>query len=178
MIYMRILFLLSVLFTGLLMYGCDNEEYIDTPEIAVAPAPVITDTPSVDRLPAKRQFNIGNTNYLFDVSDHSLEELRELLERVDEISQLERDQYDDLEIVMILHGPDIEWFREDNYEQNRQLVDLAAKLDAYEVIDMKVCEMTLNKRGVDKDDIPAFIESVPFAPDEFKRLTGEGYINL
>ena len=116
------------------MYGCDNEEYIDTPEIAVAPAPVITDTLSVDRLPAKRQFNIGNTNYLFDVSDHSLEELRELLERVEEISQLERDQYDDLEIVMILHGPDIEWFREDNYEQNRQLVDLAAKLDAYKVI--------------------------------------------
>ena len=38
--------------------------------------------------------------------------------------------------------------------------------------------MTLNKRGVDKDDIPAFIESVPFAPDEFKRLTSEGYINL
>ena len=131
---MRILFLLSVLFTGSLMYGCDNEEYIDTPEIAVAPAPVITDTLSVDRLPAKRQFNIGNTNYLFDVSDHSLEELRELLERVDEISQFERDQYDDLEIVMILHGPDIEWFREDNYEQNRQLVDLAAKLDAYKVI--------------------------------------------
>ena len=79
---------------------------------------------------------------------------------------------------MVIHGPDIDLFKKDNYENNQQLIDLAARLDAYDVIDMKVCQRTMEMRGVEREEIPSFIESVPFAPTEIKERLNDGYINL
>ncbi|MBT7951335.1 MAG: hypothetical protein HN764_06915 [Gammaproteobacteria bacterium] len=125
-----------------------------------------------------RQFNIDNTQYLFDVSDHSPEELKALLSRAEEIRETHAEGYDDLDIVLILHGPDINIFRQENYIQHKPLVDLAAKLDAFEIIDMKICETSMSSMGVERSEVPAFIESVPYAPDEIRRLGNEGYIRL
>lgn len=141
-----------------------------------SPAPVIKAEPGSET--PKTQFTIGNRSYLFDISNHSFEELESLLQRAQEISQFDKKNYYDLEIVMILHGPDIDWFTRKNQEKNRRLIDLAAKLDAFDIIDMKVCETSMIRRGVKREDIPAFIETVPYAPDEMKKLTAEGYINL
>lgn len=124
------------------------------------------------------QFNIGNRSYLFDVSEHSREELEALLQRAQEISQLKSENYDQLEIVLILHGPDIDWFTRQNYDQNKNLVDLAARLDAFNIIDLKVCESTMINRNVNREELPPFIESVPYAPDEINRLLQENFINL
>lgn len=124
------------------------------------------------------QFTIGNKSYLFDISNHNIEELEALLRRAQDVTQLDSSNYGDLEIVMILHGPDIDWFTQQNYERNLELVDLAAKLDAFDIIDMKVCETAMSARGVKREDIPSFIETVPYAPDEMQRLLDEGYINL
>jgi len=124
------------------------------------------------------QFNIGNTKYLFDVSDHSPTELESLLQRAEEIREAHADGYDDLDIVLILHGPDINIFRQENYNKHKPLVDLAAKLDAFDIIDMKICEKSLLTMGIERSEVPAFIESVPYAPDEIRRLSKEGYINL
>lgn len=124
------------------------------------------------------QFNIGNTKYLFDVSDHSPTELESLLQRAEEIRETHADGYDDLDIVLILHGPDINIFRQENYNKHKPLVDLAAKLDAFDIIDMKICEKSMSVMGVERSEVPAFIESVPYAPDEIRRLGEEGYINL
>ena len=111
-------------------------------------------------------------------SNHSIEELEALLIRAEEVSQTHPADFDDLEIVMILHGPDIDWFTQQNYEHNQKLIDLAARLDAYDVIDMKVCEATMQKRGVIQEDLPGFIESVPYAPTEIKYRLQNDYINL
>ncbi|MBL1142859.1 MAG: hypothetical protein D8M62_12510 [Proteobacteria bacterium] len=121
---------------------------------------------------------IENKSYLFDVSNHTIDEFEALLTRAEEVSQAHAPGYEDLKIEMIIHGPDIDWFTQQNYEINRQLVDLAARLDAYDIIDMKVCEKTMTKRGVDREDIPSFIESVPYAPIEIEKRLQEGYINL
>lgn len=121
---------------------------------------------------------IENKSYLFDVSDHSVDELQALLTRAEEVSQAQSPEYMDLKIVMVIHGPDIEWFTQQNYGDNRQLIDLAARLDAYDIIDMKVCEKTMTDRGVDREDLPSFIESVPYAPVEIEHRLREGYINL
>jgi uncharacterized protein len=172
--------LIVCLFTvcSLCLGGCDKTE--DT--MANKQLPAVPKSPPVraDAVmpPPQTQFTIGNKSYLFDVSDHSFEELDSLLKRAQEISQFDKNNFEDLEIVMILHGPDIEWFTRKNYEKNQQLIDLAARLDALDIIDMKVCESAMNSRGVKREEIPAFIESVPYAPDELKRLAGEGYINL
>lgn len=160
----------------------DKELQTDNSQVEISADQQPDDINSQPGLPQgdnnKTQFNIGNKSYLFDVSDHSLEELEALLERAHEISQVGQDGTNDLEIVMILHGPDIEWFTQDRYEENRKLIELAEKLDAFEVIDMKVCETAMDSRGVKREDIPDFIESVPYAPDEIRKLLQEGYINL
>lgn len=123
-------------------------------------------------------YNPGNDRYVFDVGNHSVEELQALLVRIEEITDASPEAFDNLEIVMVLHGPEIDLFTRSNYAQNRRLVDLAAKLDAFRVVDMKVCETAINSLGIDQGEIPAFIESVPYAPDELQRLLEQGYINL
>ncbi len=128
--------------------------------------------------PTQKQFKIGNKRYLFDVTNHSMEELKDLLARIEEITELSPESFDQLEMVMVLHGPDIDLFRQSNYSENKQLVDLAAKLDKFKVVDMKVCETAMGSLGVGRDDMPPFIELVPYAPDTIRRLEQEGYINL
>lgn len=141
-----------------------------------SPAVSIADAPIPE--PADVQIEIGNTRYLFVLADHSTKDLLDLLTRTDEIARTSLDHFDELEIALIIHGPTVEIFTEKNYQKNKELVDLAARLDAFKVIDLKICERSLSGRGVTRDEIPSFIESVPYAPDEIKRLTEEGYINL
>lgn len=124
------------------------------------------------------QFSVGNSQYVFDVTDHSREELHALLKRADEIATVSSKQFNELDIALILHGPDIDWFARKNYEQNKELVDLAARLDALEVIDLKVCQKAMQQYGYLDEDIPAFIDRVPYAPDELRRLEGSGYFRL
>ncbi len=137
-----------------------------------------TDTAPVSVAVSSQEPEIENKSYLFDVSNHSIEELEALLIRAEEVSQTHPADFDNLEIVMILHGPDIDWFTQQNYRQNQKLIDLAAKLDAYDVIDMKVCETTMQSRGVIPSDLPSFIEPVPYAPTEIRDRLQNGYINL
>ena len=175
----------------LMLFGCDQDmtpETNNTSSSLSAPTVANNEIPDYKRLDdgagkensgtTQTQFHVGNKKYLFDVSDHSVAELEALLERADEITQMPSDDYAELEIVMILHGPDIDWFKQQNYESNKRMVDLAEKLDANEIIDLKVCETAMTKMGVQQDELPAFIETVPYAPDEMKRLFSEGYINM
>lgn len=191
MIKQTLQLILVSIFVGTIISGCEQEmtpsttiekATLSTPGAAkieeISPDKTNDDSSLEQSPPLQTQFNVGNKSYLFDVSDHSLEELEALLLRAEEITQMSSDDYDDLEIVMILHGPDIDWFTQQNYKQNKQLVDLAARLDAYDIIDMKVCETAMDSLGVERAEIPPFIESVPYSPDEMKRLLQEGYINL
>ena len=162
----------SLFLSGLIFIsGCDNDSYANNSTAEITEVPVVE--PIKEPVP-----EIDNKNYLFDVSMHSIEELEALLARADEVSQTHPQDFEELEIVMIIHGPDIDWFTHKNYEHNQKLIDLAAKLDAYDVIDMKVCERTMQKRGVDHNDLPEFIEPVPYAPATMEELLNEGYINL
>ncbi|NKB38658.1 MAG: hypothetical protein GKR93_16110 [Gammaproteobacteria bacterium] len=148
-------------------------------EVQVSKAIAPSDSTEIEQVTDNNaQFNIGNTQYLFNLSDHTPEDLEALLQRAEEIRDTQADGYDELEIVMVLHGPDINIFRQENYAKHKALVDLAAKLDAFDIIDMKICETTMSNMGVERSEVPAFIESVPYAPDEIRRLGNEGYINL
>ncbi|HKK15282.1 MAG TPA: DsrE family protein [Gammaproteobacteria bacterium] len=177
--YSSVLLIFAIAFS--LLSACEKDENVTagspaTVTASAEPEPVRREL-SETTIP-QRQFNIGNKRYLFDISDHTIEEMESLLSRAREISELNMDDYSDLEIVMIIHGPDIDWFTRKNLERNHRLIDLAAKLDAFDIIDMKVCKKTMDNRGVKREEIPAFIESVPYAPDEIKRLNEAGYINL
>jgi intracellular sulfur oxidation DsrE/DsrF family protein len=115
---------------------------------------------------------------LFDLVGHSEQQLLSLMNRAKQMAERAGDDREALEIALVLHGPDIDFFATRNYQRYRTLVDLAAQLDAYDVIDFKACIVALRERGFAKPDIPAFIELVPFGPDEIRRLEQRGYITL
>lgn len=124
--------------------------------------------PAIDRTVASR--------YFFDVYGHTAEEITALLRRAqtthDELPEAEQDS---ISIALVLHGPDITFFTSDNYAQYRELVDLAASLDAQGYVDLKICTTSVSRRGFDAAQFPSFIEFVPYGPDEIRRLESEGY---
>ena len=172
----------SLLLGLLLLASCEQDNQATA--VTIAPVaqqePVITMTePTLSsHIQTDSQFTIDNKRYLYDISEHSIEELRLLLQRAEDITQAGGNSLEDLEIVMILHGPDIGWFTLDNYNDNKELVDLAKKLDTFDVIDLKVCETSMENLKINRKQIPLFIESVPYAPDEINRLSDEGYTHL
>ncbi|GJM06020.1 MAG: hypothetical protein DHS20C09_20160 [marine bacterium B5-7] len=174
-LFLKTIFLASPLFC---LSACESEVESDDNKLIVSTTAnnemaALQKEPPVITAP-----EIENKSYLFDITNHSIEELEALLVRAEEVSQAHPADFEDLEIVMIIHGPDIDLFRSQNYTENKQLIDLAARLDTYDVIDMQVCETTMSMRGVDREDIPSFIESVPYAPFEINQRLQDGYINL
>ena len=173
----KCLFQLTViaLYTGC---GDGNAPPAATGTVHGSPVASTTQTIASTPVPAQTQFTIGNKRYLFDVTSHSTEDMVALLQRTAEITQDMPADLDDLEIVMILHGPDLDWFTRRNYDKNREMVDLAARLDVLEIIDIKACETAMESRGIDSSELPAFIETIPYAPDEIARLQALDYVTL
>ncbi len=174
---------LPLLFGILMTSACDQADQpsavtVTPPTVEAMPVITLSETSQPVHVQTDSQFTIGNKRYLYDISEHSIEDLKLLLQRAEEITQAETDNLEDLKIVMILHGPDIGWFTIDNYDDNKELVDLAKRLDTFDIIDLKVCETTMESMEIDRNQLPPFIESVPYAPDEFIRLSDEGYIHL
>ncbi len=114
--------------------------------------------------------------YFFDVYGHTAEEITALLRRAQaKHDELPEDEQDSITIALVLHGPDIKFFTADNYAQYRELVDLAASLDAQGYVDLKICTKSVSSRGLDAAQFPRFIEFVPYGPDEINRLKSQGY---
>ncbi len=129
-------------------------------------------------LSGNQPITIGQTHYLFDIANHKPHEIKTLLERAEMLSKEVKTSDHKTRIAMVIHGPDIEVFDQKNYEQNKEIIDLAARLDASDIIDFKVCKRTAKERGIDTSNFPSFIEIIPFAGDELQRLKTEGYTEI
>lgn len=92
-----------------------------------------------------------------------------LAERVDNLNA-----YDP--IVFVLHGDEAHAFRYRNQEQHKELIDLAERLEKSNVIDIRICETWMRANGVDRSELPEFVDTVPLGPAEEARLRREGYI--
>ncbi len=73
-------------------------------------------------------------------------------------------------VAFVIFGPPVSIFFKENYQKNQKVVDLAAKLTALKVIDVKVCQFSYIKAGLDGEDLLPFVSTVPFGPDELTRL--------
>ena len=101
-----------------------------------------------------------------------------LLDRAEELAMRPQAQGGDASVVLVLHGPEVEFFSIRNYEKYKEIVDQAARLDAFDVVDVKICQTMLDVQGIERDDIPSFIEQVPLGPDEVERLRLQGYVSF
>lgn len=76
-------------------------------------------------------------------------------------------------IAFVLHGPEVEIFFRENYRRYKPIVDLAARLSALRVVDIKICRTRLRHLDAREESLFPFVGSVPFGPAEIERLTGE-----
>ncbi|CCK74398.1 conserved hypothetical protein [Oleispira antarctica RB-8] len=110
-----------------------------------------------------------------NVALHTLAELKQLLEQAEKIANDDSEYHTDEPISIVLHGEEINAFIRSNYRSNKALVDLAARLDAFNVIDVKVCKRWMGANGIMESQLPPFVEPVPFGAGERARLEKAGY---
>ena len=110
-----------------------------------------------------------------DIALHTLSELKQLLEQAEEIANGKSQYNTDEPIAVVLHGEEIKAFVRSNYRSNKALVDLAARLDAFNIIEVKVCKRWMGANGIMENQLPPFVESVPFGAGERDRLQKAGY---
>jgi intracellular sulfur oxidation DsrE/DsrF family protein len=127
--------------------------------------------------PPKRETG-ENDAIVIDVVLHDRKEILGMLKRAEALAMTPNPVERPRQIALVLHGPEIEHFRISKYQNNQDIVDLAAKLDAFNVIDVKMCNTMMNVLEVDRREIPAFIEIVPYGPAEVERLQQQGFIKL
>jgi len=113
--------------------------------------------------------------YMAQIRLHTPMEIEVLLERASKLVE-QAQHYESFEpIAVVLHGNEADAFRFGNYQRYRKLIDLAARLDAFNVIDVKICETWMRMNNVQRSELPAFVDTVPFGPAEKRTLRREGY---
>jgi hypothetical protein len=164
---MHRLIILAALTTALLAFI-----YSDRLGMEFAPAP--------GDIPAADGKTIDHANpperAVLDITVHTVEELQVLFERAETLAQTPRVKEDNASVVLVLHGPEVEFFSTRNYDRYREIVDRAAHLDALDIVDVRICQTMMAARGIARDDIPPFIEQVPLGTIEVERLLGDGYV--
>lgn len=115
---------------------------------------------------------------LADIRVHSAEELMQLLSRVDRLFLQNEARPENIKpVVFLLHGEEARTLFKSQYRENKNVVDLAAKLSAFGVVDIKVCERWAGNKGLDVSNLQPFVGTVPYAPAEQRQLLGEqGYV--
>jgi uncharacterized protein len=108
--------------------------------------------------------------YVARILNDSPEEVANALERVEKLYTEGQLPQGANPIAIILHGPEVEIFFKDNYEEYKRIVDLAARLSAFGVVDVRVCETQSGIMGRSRTSIHSFIGTVPFGPTAVKRL--------
>lgn len=116
--------------------------------------------------------------YVFSVTVETAQELDVVLNRAEEL----RDLYDPEQhnrIAIILHGDELQLFQKNNYSTNMSLVDRARILDQDNIIDIQACQTRMRQLNIEQNELPSFIEQIPFAPAEIERLEKEeGFTRL
>jgi intracellular sulfur oxidation DsrE/DsrF family protein len=112
---------------------------------------------------------------VYDVTVHDAARLEALLIRLKELSKGPKSGPRAPRLSLVLHGPELNFFDLRNYSRYMSIVDLAAQLTAFGVIEVKACRTRMDDLDLTEEDFPGFIEYVPYGPDEVQRLKNEGY---
>ncbi len=121
---------------------------------------------------------LEDTRYVADIELHTTAELHSVLERAEQllVNGL-APQSNPATITFILHGPEVISLLRKNYLQHKATVDLAARLSALGVLEVKACETWMGGNSVRPEELQPFVGTVSYAPGEVRRLTDEeGYL--
>lgn len=115
--------------------------------------------------------------YLADLQLNTSQELHSVMQRVEQLLNKGELSLDTSHpIAFVLHGPEVRSLLKQNYSRHRGMVDLAAKLSALGVVDIRACETWMGGHRIDPADLHSFIGTVPYGPAEERRLLDDDYI--
>ena len=116
--------------------------------------------------------------YVFSVTVSSSQQLDVVLDRAEDLRALfNPDEHG--KIAIVLHGDELQLFQKENYNLNQSVVERARTLDRDNIIDIKACQTMMRVLEIEQNELPNFIEQVPFAPAEIERLQNEeGFTRL
>ena len=167
----RVLFFLLVISLGLLLYSYSDKWLEETQPVKTVAGSEQNTKQGLVPVPE-------TSSYVADISVHTEDELTVLFDRIEELLERPRNDQESALVSLVLHGPEVEFFALKNYAKYKSLVDRAAKLDALGAVDIRICQTMMSNYGVNSDEVPAFLEQVPFGPDEVQRLVNEGYVKM
>lgn len=109
--------------------------------------------------------------YFTELELHTADELQQVLSRAEEIFLGEAvPAKPESSLTVLMHGPEVRVLLRENYRANRAVVDLAARLSALGVVDLKACRTWMGGHGVDAQALQPFVSTVPDAVAEAERL--------
>jgi len=112
--------------------------------------------------------------YLVEIELHTEAELLQALQRSEQLlNEGILSRHSPSPVRFVLHGPEAKILLLQNYPRYKSTVDLAARLSAFGVVDLKVCETWMGGNGVNPEELPPFVGTVPYAPAEVRRLMRE-----
>ena len=116
--------------------------------------------------------------YVFSVTVSTPQQLEVVLDRAEDLREL-FDPEQHSRIAIVLHGNELQLFQKQNYSANQAVVERARLLDQDNIIDIKACQTMMRVLDIEQNELPGFIEQVPFAPAEIERLEKEeGFTRL
>ena len=137
------------------------------PLCAQAPVPNTEPTPYQISEPLQQ-------GYLARIGFNDPKQLAEALDRVQVYFEQEQDGAASFSpISIVVHGPEVEVFEQNNYQMFKPIVDKAAQLSALGLLDISVCETRLRYEGIGSDEVYPFVGKVLFGPAEIDRLINE-----
>ena len=163
---MKWILLLLMIAASLLLYLNQQES---------EPVTDITESGSVPPKDVLPEAGVPNKAVL-DITVHTIDELKVLFDRAEQLALAPQPPGGEASVVLVLHGPEVEFFSISNYDRYKDIVDQAARLDAFDVVDVKICQTMMDIKGIPRNDIPAFIEQVPQGSAEVEKLVREGYV--
>ncbi len=120
-------------------------------------------------VPLVAQDNARAPGYVFSVTVSTQQQLDVVLNRAEDLRELfDPDEHG--KIAIVLHGDELQLFQKNNYLSNQSVVERARLLDRDNIIDIKACQTMMRTLEIEQNELPSFIEQVPFAPAEIERL--------
>ncbi len=116
--------------------------------------------------------------YIANIELHTAEEISDLFDRASMLLDQQNGFALGEPIAFVLHGPEVEYFSHANYGEFKSLVDKAAQLDAFRVIDVRICATYMRLHDIAPESLPPFVEIVPYGPAEEQQLRSSGYVDF
>lgn len=145
---------------------------------AAGAVPGNTSGPVPDADPAPFVEAADEVALIADVRAHTPDEVSDLLQRLETLAGSTPGFPSHDPVVMVLHGDEAATFTRVNYPQYKDTVDRAARLEAFGLLDVRVCERWMDARGVMRSDLPPFVDTVPDGVVEERRLERAGYLSF